>query len=154
MSERTTPCTPGCLHPICAALRQQQTVTLASRDHRQHDVLRWVGETFGEATLTIEERITRFAEESIELAQAAGMDRERILALVERVYSKPAGEPRQEVGGVSVTLLAFCELAGISAEGEELREWERVQAIPVEHFRKRQNAKADAGLALRSPDSD
>lgn len=121
-----------------------------SRDTRQAAVLDWVRSTFGEATLAPEERIMRFLEEAIELAQAEELAPERIHALIDHVYSKPPGEPVQEVGGVSVTLLAYCEMRGISADHSEKTEFERVLSIPADHFRKRHDIKARAGVAVFS----
>jgi NTP pyrophosphatase (non-canonical NTP hydrolase) len=122
----------------------------AQRNVRQQKILRWAVTTFGADASTEAERITRFAEEAVELAQAAGLDKGKMLALVEHVYGKPVGERAQEVGGVGLTLLAYCEAAGLSAEAEERREWARALAFPADQIRKRQNAKADAGLGIRA----
>ena len=64
------------------------------------------------------------------------------------MFGKIAGEVQQEAGGVGITLLALCELHGFSAERAEAEELGRVLRLPPSHFRKRQNAKADAGVAL------
>ncbi len=123
-----------------------------NRDERQAAVLEWVRATFGQATLTGAERAMRVLEEAVELFQAEGLDVDRALAIVWHVYGRPRGEPAQEVGGLGVTLLAYCGAKGISADGQEVREWERVQAIHPDHFRERHNLKADAGIAERTPE--
>jgi hypothetical protein len=124
------------------------------RDIRQEAVVQWVRATFGEQTLSIEERISRFLEEALELAQAERLPVERVRALVDHVYKKPPGEAFQEAGGVGLTLLAYCGAAGISAEAAEVAEFQRVRAIDSAYFRVRHNAKADAGIAVRADESE
>ena len=124
-----------------------------NRDERQAAVLDWVRTTFGQATLTGSERAMRVLEEALELFQAEGLDLDKALAIARHVYGRPLGDPAQEVGGLGVTLLAYCGAKGISADGEEARELERVLAKDPEHFRARHNLKADAGIAERAPEA-
>ena len=124
-----------------------------NRDERQAAVLDWVRTTFGPATLTGSERAMRVLEEALELFQAEGLDLDKALAIARHVYGRPLGDPAQEVGGLGVTLLAYCGAKGISADGEEARELERVLAKDPEHFRARHNLKADAGIAERAPEA-
>lgn len=121
--------------------------SMTNRDHRQRAVLQWVGDTFGEANLSPKERVTRLLEEAIELAQAEGIEFDRILSVARFVYNKPAGDPIQEAGAVGVTLLAYCESRGIHADAAEQWEFDRVLAISPEQFRERHQRKADAGIA-------
>ena len=123
---------------------------MTTRDERQLAVLHWVADTFGVSTLTREERMRRFVEEAVELAQSEHLSREAVVAVVDHVYGKPPGDPSQEVGGVGVTLLAYCAVRGFSADAEEVREFERVRAIDPAHFRARHNAKAVAGIAAHT----
>jgi hypothetical protein len=111
-------------------------------------VLDWVRSTFGEKTCNVEERVLRFLEEAIELAQAEDIPIHRIIQLAEYVYGKQKGDFSQEVGGIGITLLAYCELRGISSDAEELREWLRISTLDPDHFRQRQNVKAGAGVAV------
>jgi len=118
-----------------------------TRDDRQARVLTWARDTFGEVAVNPTERVSRFVEEAIELAQACGYPPERIVELVGYTYGRPPGEVGQEVGGVSVSLLALCESLGISAEVCEARETERVTSITREVFRRKHQAKVEAGVA-------
>lgn len=69
----------------------------------------WIIECFGLAIANhSKERNHRFGEESLEALQAFGTTKEEVLELVEYVYSRPVGDPKQEVGGVMVTLAAKC----------------------------------------------
>jgi hypothetical protein len=121
------------------------------RDFRQKLVSAWVASTFGESVASnMPERIARFVEEAVELAQAGRFPKAKILAIVEHVYSKNPGEVAQEVGGCGVTLLAFCAASGISADDCERREVERITSLPADYFREGQNIKAQAGVAKRS----
>lgn len=136
-----------------------------TRDQRQQAVVEFVRETFGDAeewskdhasAMNTDERISRFVEEAIELAQSENMTIEQVKTIVDYVYSKPKGEPFQEVGGVGVTLLSYCGHRGISADFAEVTEFERVlkmnktvlrsgsSTIPQRH---RHQAKVAAGVA-------
>ncbi len=80
-----------------------------------------------------QERTHRFLEEALELAQANGCSREDAQMLVDYVYSRPAGLPENEVGGVMVTLAGLCSATAIDMQDEgdhELdRNWERINTI-------------------------
>ncbi len=83
----------------------------------QRAVRSWVEKVLGTDNMKPRVRALRFAEESIELCQAADMLEEDYIKLVHRVYSKPKGEVQQEVGGVFVTFLAFC--SGLEVDAYE-----------------------------------
>ena len=130
------------LHERCAgeSCREQ-------RDHRQLSVQIWVRDTFGERTaVSVDLRAARFIEEAIEAVQSAGLPLAELERVARFVYAKPAGELRQELGGVGLTLLAFAAAAGVSADDAESAEFARVLAKGAEHFRQRDQLKADAGL--------
>jgi len=92
------------------------------------------------------ERGDRFLEETFELLQSGGYDPARVLELRDYVWGRPVGEPSQEVGGVMVTLAAYCLAFGLdmhqAGETELARIWTKVEAI-----RAKQAAKP-AGIAL------
>ena len=125
-----------------------------SRDNRQRAVFQWVRDTFGDPSTVAGERVKRVLEEAAELAQSEGLTRDHARAIVDYVFGKPPGDPAQEVGGLGVTLLAYCESRGISADREERLEFERVLAVDPAHFRARHNRKADAGIAVRVPEPE
>ena len=120
------------------------------RQRRQRTVYAWAAATFGAATMSPVERALRLVEEVVELAQAEGLAPELVRAVLDHVYAKPPGDRAQEVGGVGVTLLAYCEARGLSADAEEARELARVLAIDPERFRERHNIKAAAGIAAKA----
>lgn len=60
------------------------------------------------------ERNHRFFEEAAELVQAGEMTRSEAHQLVDYVYDRPVGEKHQEVGGVMVTLAAWCRAQGLN----------------------------------------
>ena len=107
----------------------QVNVAFLNRADRQKVVLEWAEATFGEVALDLRERALRLVEEAIELAQASGVECDAICGLVGHVYAKPPGEPEKELGAVCVTLLAYAEAAGESAEDSEAREINRVTAL-------------------------
>lgn len=94
------------------------------------------------------ERTDRFIEEALELAQAGGYSRERAHALVDYVFSRPAGEPVQEVGGVMVTLAAYCIAHALDMHDAGELELARISEPAVmEKIRAKQAAKP-VGSAL------
>ncbi|WP_245279238.1 hypothetical protein [Xanthobacter sp. 91] len=100
----------------------------------QRRVGHWMQACFGPAISADRlERGDRLLEEVLELLQSGGYPPERVAALTGYVWSRPAGEPPQEAGGVKVTLAAYClaheidmHLAG---ETELARIWTKVEAI-------------------------
>ena len=118
------------------------------RDLRQRAILRWACDVFGAACATNRaERIQRFVEEALELAQALDMSRAEAHALVDFVYDRAKGEVHQEVGGVSISLLALCEHLGLSANAEELREYQRILTLDRDKLRAKQMSKQACGVA-------
>jgi len=94
----------------------------------------WLVACFGEAIARDKsERNHRFVEEALELAQANGCTASEAHQLVDYVFSRPVGDPAQEVGGVMNTLAALCTAADINmmhaAEVELERCWTKVDAI-------------------------
>lgn len=100
----------------------------------QNRVKPWMDECFGPAISADPlERGDRLLEEVFELLQAGQYPRERVAALASYVWSRPEGDPSQEVGGVMVTLAAYCLAHGLdmhsSGETELARIWTKVDAI-------------------------
>jgi len=94
----------------------------------------WMLSCFGEEISKDKlERGDRFLEESLELLQSGGYSRERVQALTDYVYNRPIGDPEQEVGGVSVTLAAYCSAHDLRvkhcAEKELDRIWDNIDKI-------------------------
>ncbi|MCD9087391.1 hypothetical protein [Stenotrophomonas sp. SY1] len=80
----------------------------------QDSVGAWMAECFFPSLYSnMTERGDRLLEEVLELLQAHGYDRARVPTLVNYVFGRPIGQPAQEVGGVMVTLAAYCWVAGL-----------------------------------------
>lgn len=123
----------------------------------QDRVANWMQVCFGPKISADQlERGDRFIEEAIEMVQAAGYSRERIHLLIEYVYSRPVGELKQEVGGVMVTLGAFCQAHGIDMQVEGEREIYRIESQEmVQKIRNKQKSKPQLSpLPIRSFDDD
>ncbi len=100
----------------------------------QNRVLPWMLECFGPIIPYDRlERGDRLLEEVLELLQSGNYPKQRIAALVEYVYSRDIGDPKQEVGGVMVTLAAYCLAHNVdmhdAAETELARIWTKVEQI-------------------------
>ncbi|MGH7487099.1 MAG: hypothetical protein ACREMY_16070, partial [bacterium] len=74
-----------------------------TRDERQRAVYEWVRTTFGLANQDAHERVLRFFEEAVELAQAEGVTDEELARIVRHVFAKTPGAPEQEAGGAGTT---------------------------------------------------
>jgi hypothetical protein len=119
------------------------------RDERQRAIGYWSEVNFGRAEgSSIPQRGIRHLEEAAEAAHAAGVPLDMAIAMIRYVWSRPKGELAQELGGSAITLLAFAQAAGLSADECEQKELERVLSKPVGHFAQRNAEKNAAGFTL------
>ena len=104
----------------------------------------WMMECFGPTISAARvERGDRLLEEVFELLQSGGYDFSRIASLAAYVWGRPPGEPSQEVGGVMVTLAAYCLAHGLDMhEAGEVELARILQPGIVEKIRAKQAAKA------------
>lgn len=114
---------------------------------RASDILAWAVATFGPIAAERTERGARLVEEAIEAAQACGVSIQQVQRIAERAYSRPVGALNKEIGQVGMTLEALAEVSGLDVDQEIEREWQRVQAIPAEHWAKRHAEKVAQGTA-------
>lgn len=110
----------------------------------QNRAAAWLDECFGpEWEQDRSERLHRFVEEAIELAQAAGSSREEIHQLIDYVFQRPSGDLEKEVGGVLVTLAGFSRAYSIDlqrAGDEELdHNYKRIETIRQKRLKRRLN---------------
>lgn len=125
---------------------------MTTREERQERVGAWARQAFGlEEATSVVHRGLRMLEEAIEAAQAAGVDRAQAHKLLDFVYDRPVGELGQELGGIGITVLALAEAAGLDADGCEQREFDRIMALPQDHFRQRNARKNAAGFSGTAP---
>lgn len=108
----------------------------AHRDTLQLNVHHWMLACFGEELArNTTERVRRFIEESLELAQALNFTAEEAHFLVDYVFARPRDAAVQEVGGAMLTLAALCSAIGIdmnaAAEAELQRAWSKIEEIRV-----------------------
>ena len=111
----------------------------------QQRVAPWMQECFGEVKSKDSiERNHRFLEESLELVQSLGCTQSEAHQLVDYVFSRPVGEPMQEVGGVMVTIAALCLAAGMdmheAGEVELARIWTCIDKIRAKQAEKPKNS--------------
>jgi hypothetical protein len=120
----------------------------------QRRVHAWLLECFGSQIASDKvERIDRFTEEAMELAQSLGYSRERAHALIDYVFDRPTGEPSQELGGVMVTLAALCPAHGLDMHAAAERELARItQPEVIAKIRAKQAAKpTGSALPIATP---
>lgn len=111
----------------------------------QERVADWLIACFGaDAASDRLDRTHRFLEEALELVQAAGCSRNDALALVDYVFSRPAGTVAAETGGVMVTLAGMAQAHGIdvtaAGEAELERNHQRTAEIRAKRDRKPRNS--------------
>lgn len=94
-------------------------------------------------------RSLRIGEESIELMQALYVPEEKVHELVRLVYSRPSGDPRQELGGVVMTTAVLAASMGFTTHEILLIELRRVLSKSVEHFQQRNKEKLDLGFGRK-----
>lgn len=98
----------------------------------QARVRQWLVKCFGPLlTEKKEERNERFAEESVELLQAAGFPLERLISVAKEVYSKPPGEIGQEMAGTATTLAAMAHAYRVDLHEAVTRELDRIEQPEV-----------------------
>lgn len=107
----------------------------------QGRVLNWFKTCFGDEALSdLEKRGDRLLEEVFELLQSGGYDPARVDRLRNYVWSRDAGNPAQEVGGVMTTLAAYCGAHEIdmaaAGEAELIRVWEKIKKIRMKEDQK------------------
>lgn len=107
----------------------------------QNEILQWCHRCFGpEITMDKVERNHRFLEESLELVQSLGCTKDEAMKLVEYVFSRPVGEPNQELGGVMVTAAALANANSMDMFRCGMVELKRIWT-KVEQIRAKQAAK-------------
>lgn len=109
--------------------------------------LNWAHQTFGDIALDPRERVLRFLEEAVELAQSLHVSMDTTDALVARVYRREPGDPVREMGQALATLELLAKAANIDADAEATKEFYRVQSIPKEEWERRHSAKVALGIA-------
>lgn len=128
-----------------AALAAAAQAGKSERDERQMVVFDWGRCAFGEAQMADKiVRAARMIEEAAELAQACDLPKDYAQRALDHIYSRPAGDPKQEAGGVGVTLMALCQTLGLSADECERVEVARCLSKPIEHFAARNQVKVSA----------
>lgn len=101
----------------------------------------WLVTCFGDNYIEDKtERIHRFVEEALELAQACGCSKNEALNLLTYVFNRQAGDKQQEVGGVMTTLAALCQTQGLDMHEAGEAELARIWTV-VEKVRAKQDAK-------------
>lgn len=120
---------------------EQSGAVSADKATFQTRVVPWMAACFGnEISADKIERNHRFLEESLELVQACGCTIAEAHQLVDYVYTRPVGEPPQEVGGVMVTLAALCFAQGLDMHVSGETELVRILG-KIDEIRAKQAAK-------------
>jgi hypothetical protein len=110
---------------------------------------RWCVDCFGETTAAdARERVYRFLEEALELAQSLGCTEAQARELAAYVFDREIGEPQQEVGGVMVTLAALTFAKRLDLEGSAAAEIERIELPEIKNKIRLKQASKPHGSPL------
>lgn len=113
----------------------------------QRQVDEWIIACFGkEIRDDKRERNWRLIEEALELVQSLDIRKIDVQRLVDYVFERPKGEPKQEVGGVMTTLNALCNANDLNVAGCGIEELKRCWSL-IEKIRLKQQAKQKNGLS-------
>lgn len=112
-----------------------------NQENFQARVDQWVNACLGRAVAVDKrERIFRFLEEALELAQAGGCTQAEAVKLVDYVFARPVGEFPQELGGTLTTLAAVAQAHDLdmmqAGETELARMWVKFDDIRAKHATK------------------
>jgi hypothetical protein len=133
--------------------RQAEPASTPSRaeDSIQKRVTDWAIRCFGEEhVFDPQVRGMRLLEEAIEFAQSVNVPTDKCKAIVDYVYSRPAGTPKQELGGVAITAIAAATAIQENFFGVTMTELTRIEAKSPEHFTARNQTKIDLGFAAEA----
>ena len=121
--------------------------TMSSINVFQRIAWDWCLRTFGEGiACSHSERAIRIVEETVELCQSVGVDKDILHRLIDVVYSRKSGDKWQEVGGIMVTLMVFCEQQGFVLQDAAEAEIIRILNKPKEEMRARMEEKIREGV--------
>lgn len=143
----TTDTTVGVLHALDKCMAEEITAFAAKPTKPpltidfQKLVETWCLSTFGlKSTYDKQERGDRYLEEVFELLQALDYPMERVGPMLDYVLSRKKGDPRQEVGGTSLTFNALCTAHGLrvydAALEELLHAQDKREEIKEKHLKK------------------
>ena len=107
----------------------------------------WAVATFGEVAKDPVERAARLIEEVAELGQSLDVPKEVVLRIVERAYSRPVGQPWQEMGGTLVCVVSLCHRLGLDPESVLYDELARITGKSKEEWQKKHGEKVADGTA-------
>ena len=116
---------------------------------RQQALLAWAVDTFGEVANSPTERALRLIEEAAEVVQTVGLTKEEAIRVIERVYSRPAGELGNELGGLVMTAECLAEVMKHDLYLQADAEYLRITSIPKEVWRRKHAEKVQAGTACK-----
>jgi hypothetical protein len=141
---------------VCAAYEQAESSLGEAREALrdvwsirdfQKRMTDWGIRCFGEEHIFDSKvRALRLVEEAVEFAQAVDAPQDQCAKLIEYVYSRPKGNPDQELGGVGVTVLVAASSRRKDFLSLVEAEVKRVESKPTEHFTQRNRAKLEAGF--------
>lgn len=118
----------------------------------QERIVDWAYKTFDhDCVHDLDERILRFFEEAVELAQSCNLPKEVAHQMIDHIYSLKVGELHQEIGGVIVSLAVLCHAHNESMLGNAETEYNRC-ILNIEKIRNKQKQKQFISSKIKTSD--
>ncbi len=117
-----------------------------NRAARQQAVVDWGLRVFGDDAPDRRNLALRFLEEAMELVQTQGLSPHDVGVVAARVFNRPVGDIKNEIGGVQVALYCHAGELGLDVDSCEATEVVRIHTIPAERFQAKQIEKKVQGL--------
>lgn len=117
--------------------------------YTQAEVFQWCIDVYGAVAYDKRERVMRVIEETVELAQAEGVNIGDIMRVCYRTYARPPGDTPTEVADIVLTLMSLAENAHIDIDKEATRVMDECLSKPPEYYQEKYAAKVKAGIAAR-----
>ena len=122
-------------------------VSCMNNSYFQQVILTWASAHFPKAYNQRDERIARFFEEALELAQAWGMSKDEVLKFVDVVYSKPVGDDIVEMADAHLCLMALAEFSGNDLDQLSRERFLGSLAKTSDYWKGRQDKKLQNGTS-------
>lgn len=139
------------INKFANGITDAQSTSVDSNDIQER-IANWAYETFDyNCVHDLDERIMRFFEEAVELAQSCNLPKEIAHQMIDHIYSLEVGELHQEIGGVVVSLAVLCHAHNESMLGNAETEYNRC-ILNIEKIRNKQKQKQFISTKIKTPD--
>lgn len=121
-------------------------MNISNRYDRQEAIVEWGVRAFGANMAAPDRRAIRLCEETFEVAQAIGLPKDQVHALLDYVYAKPVGDIKTELGDVGICLMALASSLNLNMDMVERIRVEEILTKDPAIYTARMETKKKAGF--------